>query len=909
MRPVTIRMYEREAVVEAMRRLLDGAFAGRGGTVFVVAPAGLGKTSVLRAAAAEAEGRFDVRLGGGDAVEAALPYGLIGQVLGGEDELVVPGAEETDLSAGRRFYAALRRIRRVAADRPLLLALDDVHWADPDSLTFLHLLCRRAATLPLAVVATARPWPDPALRAAEQLTAQGLAEIQRLAPLTDRAAREVLRDHFDHIGGDAADRAVAECDGNPLLLELAVPELRAAGPRPAAQPGAEAARRLLLARFSAADPVAQRYVRAASVLGTRFRPSVAAAIADLPGEQAPGIVEALFRADLLRSDDAGWARFRHGLIRQAIYDDLASPARAYLHERALRSLLIAGAPAGEAARHAIEADLFGDAQAIETLTSAGRSALREGAVQAGRRYLEAAARLAGDRAPVALQIDLAKALLASGAGTTATVLLDRVIGGPGVPVLTRFSAQLLLGQAAFHDGAVQRAGGLFDAVATEAGRGHPGVALKALLDHTLQSWARLGPRTALPVAVRARRFAAGAGPYQRACAEAAWALCAWLSGDPAGLAAAERAAAGPVPAGLAADAAYWGLDPAAVPADIAVWAEHFPLAERLLTDALRFAEDRAEPFLLFHAALSRSDMFCRLGRLSEALEEAERACDVGELLPVGLPLARAARGLALLEAGRLAEAAACLDPAVGPEWYLAVGYQLRLRATLAYRQGKIDAACSAFDALEQRIDDLGVADPSHIPYAPDVIAAYLAADRPGDAARVVGRLASCPLPSRWPAGMAAAGRAALAAHGGDLATAEAALAESVALLRDGPMPLAQCRTLTAYGAVLTRRGERDKARPFLSDALTRARGCGAEWHAQQALIELRRAGGRARRVPPGQLSPQERAVARLARAGRTNQQISRELYLSVNTVETHLAHVYRKLGIRRRGELAGRELD
>ena len=193
-------MYEREAVVEALRRLLDGAFAGRGGTVFVVAPAGLGKTSVLRAAAAEAEGRFDVRMGGADAVEAALPYGLIGQVLGGADELAVPGAEEADVPAASRFYVTLRQIRRAAADRPLLLALDDVHWSDPDSLTFLYLLCRRAATLPLAVVATARPWPDPALRAAEQLTAQGLADIQRLAPLTDRAARSA---------GSGQDRAVA----------------------------------------------------------------------------------------------------------------------------------------------------------------------------------------------------------------------------------------------------------------------------------------------------------------------------------------------------------------------------------------------------------------------------------------------------------------------------------------------------------------------------------------------------------------------------------------------------------------------------------------------------------------------------------------------------------------------------
>jgi DNA-binding CsgD family transcriptional regulator len=302
-------------------------------------------------------------------------------------------------------------------------------------------------------------------------------------------------------------------------------------------------------------------------------------------------------------------------------------------------------------------------------------------------------------------------------------------------------------------------------------------------------------------------------------------------------------------------------------------------------------------------------MFCRLGQLGEALDMADRACDVGELLPVGLPLARAAKGLALLETGQLAAAAACQDSDVGPEWYLAAGYQLRLRATLAYRQGRIDDACSAFDLLEQRTGEWGIADPSHIPSAADAIAAYLAAGRPGDARQVADRLAACPLPSRWPPATAAAGQAALAAHEGDLETAEAALAQAVQLLEPVPMPLAQCRMLIAYGAVLARLGQRDKARQLLTDALHHAQSCGASWHADQALTELRRAGGRPRRIPPGQLSPQEKAVARLARAGRTNRQISRELYLSVNTVETHLAHAYRKLGIGRRSELTGQELD
>jgi DNA-binding CsgD family transcriptional regulator len=352
-----------------------------------------------------------------------------------------------------------------------------------------------------------------------------------------------------------------------------------------------------------------------------------------------------------------------------------------------------------------------------------------------------------------------------------------------------------------------------------------------------------------------------------------------------------------------------GLDPAAVPGDVAVWAERFPLGERLLTEALRTAEDRAEPFLLFHAAFSSSDMLCRLGRLGEALAMAERACDVAELLPVGLPLARAAKGLALLETGRLAEAAACEDPTAGPEWYLASGCQLRLRATLAYRQGRIDTAGAAFDLLEQRTCEWGVSDPSHIPYGSDAIAAYLAAGRRDDARRVAERLASCPLPSRWPTAAAVAGRAALAAHDGDLAAAESGLVQAVRLIREVPMPLAQCGMLTALGAVLTRRGQRGKARQLLTSALQQAQTCGAGWHAGQALTELRRVGGRGSPIPPGQLSPQEKAVARLARAGRTNREISHELYLSVNTVETHLAHVYRKLGIGRRGELTGQDLD
>src|SRR5262249_49204892 len=118
--------------------------------------------------------RFDVRMGGGDAVEAALSYALIVRVLTGEAKLAPPDVPG-DVPAASRFYATLRQIRQAAAGRPLLLALDDVHWADPDSLTFLHLLCRRGPAVPPAGLAggpagappppTPRPRRAPAPRA------------------------------------------------------------------------------------------------------------------------------------------------------------------------------------------------------------------------------------------------------------------------------------------------------------------------------------------------------------------------------------------------------------------------------------------------------------------------------------------------------------------------------------------------------------------------------------------------------------------------------------------------------------------------------------------------------------------------------------------------------------------------
>jgi DNA-binding NarL/FixJ family response regulator len=122
------------------------------------------------------------------------------------------------------------------------------------------------------------------------------------------------------------------------------------------------------------------------------------------------------------------------------------------------------------------------------------------------------------------------------------------------------------------------------------------------------------------------------------------------------------------------------------------------------------------------------------------------------------------------------------------------------------------------------------------------------------------------------------------------------------------MPLTRSQLLTDYGAFLTRAGETVRARPLLAEALHIAEGCGADWHAGRARAEWRRAGGRTGTRRPDELSPQEVSVARLAQAGRSNRQIAQQLHLSVKTVETHLRHVYQKLGIRSRWQLCERTI-
>jgi ATP/maltotriose-dependent transcriptional regulator MalT len=912
----TTGMVERGDVLGALERLLQDARDGRGGALFVVGPAGLGKTTVLEAAITTAGAGFAVGVGRGDQVESVLPFGLIGQaldqilggrLLGGSVAQIENNSATADTVPEARFYGILRGIREAAVG-PLLLALDDLHWSDLDSLTAIHLICRRLTSLPVALVATARPWPEEALASAQNLAAQGLAEIQPLAPLSADAARTLLRSRVsEQISAEMIDQTITLCAGNPLLVEQVALELSRSGRLPDG--------RISFTRFAGVGPAGRRYLQAASVLGTRFRVAVATEVAGLATPEAAAEIDGLFQGGLLCEADNGWSRFTHALIRQGVYEAIAPPRRRDLHAASFRALVTSGAYPAEAAEHAMAAHLAGDPEAVATVARAGREALRAGAVRAARQHLDNAMLLAGETASTELLFDLGAALVADGCSEEAVAVYERMLHLPELQTADRVAVLRQLGQASFFAGQVERSSACYESAADLAEQDHPVLAVGALLDLACHHLTLSGPRVALPWANRAMDLAVARGALQ-ASAQATWGTITYRSGNLNGLGAA-RAAAIRVeinPTSRAMDRHTY-QNPALNYAILAVQAELFADAEQLLTEILNSAERRCEPTTLVYAAFAWVDGLCRLGRLNEANVISDRLIELAELLfPHWSPLANTYRALVLLEQGQLEQAALCCERL--PErtnrhdslLHRTDGLALYVRGALARRQGDAEVACSLFAQLEQWAEHTGEVDPSHLPWAYDAVAAYLACGRSADMRHVLDWVTqrAATLPSRWPKIVVAAGQAALAEHTGDLARADDYFTQALDLHAELPMPLSRSQVLTDYGAFLTRAGETVRARPLLAEALRIAEACEAGWHASRARAEWRRAGGRTGTLKPDELSPQEASVSRLAQAGRSNRQIAQQLHLSIKTVETHLGHVYQKLGIRSRWQLSER---
>jgi DNA-binding CsgD family transcriptional regulator len=311
-------------------------------------------------------------------------------------------------------------------------------------------------------------------------------------------------------------------------------------------------------------------------------------------------------------------------------------------------------------------------------------------------------------------------------------------------------------------------------------------------------------------------------------------------------------------------------------------------------------------------AIHLANVAVRRGRLEEALRQASRSEEFADLTPTVVPYARLMRAEALAWLGRLAESEACckLAEAAAGQWFVQ-DWLAFVRGLLLFWQGD-ERASDMFLTAEEVTNRVGIREPCHIQWQAHAVAAHLAVGRLQDAERVIEWVekASQVLPCLWPAIAARLGRARLDAHCQDNEAADHGFRAALSLLDEVELPLHQVEAQIAYGNFLRGCGRSVDARRPFSDAAQLATQLGAARLAVTAREGLDLAGGRPRRRSPHgeRLTPAELRVAEQAAAGLSNSQIARALYLSVNTVETHMKRVFTKLGISSRRQLMNREL-
>jgi DNA-binding CsgD family transcriptional regulator len=932
-------LLERDGELRAIRAGLDASLASDGRCVVVEGPAGIGKSSLLAVARAEAVSRgFRVLSATGGELERDFPYGVVRQLfaatvandsaehrwLAGAAELARPVLDLDDRGDGaeeggeRHLLEVLHGLYwltvNLAADGPVLLSVDDAHWCDVASLRFLLYLRRRLEGLPgLLLVATRTGEPGADERLLRQLGGDGYPEVLRPRGLSVGAAAAWLRAGLAEDPDAEFTRAAhAATGGNPFLLGELVTALVEAEVRPTGEAaervtaiGPEGVRRAVLGRLAGLGVGATALARSLAVLGSGAELRDAATLADLALDDAAALVESLVRVQVLR--DERRLSFVHPLVRSAIYLDLPAATRVQAHARAARILADAGADANAVAAHLLESDPAGDPAVVGRLRAAARRAVEQGATDVAAAYLRRA--VAEPPAPTdvaAVLRELGAAELAAGRPDAAATALASAAAG-AVDDAVRIEIVLMRRHALVLADRIGEAVDVVDEVAS--GSDEP--ALADLLEAGSVGAGHLDLRVVRGMEGRVAdlRQRAGITELQEPLALAVAAAASAFANRPIGetIALTTRALAVFPRAHPASDYSVEGQ------LGIALYlSEQFDLLAQRSSEWLADARRRGSLPRFISMATIRSTGAYRAGALADAEADGRDALEAARLYGhhFWLPGAVAALLNPLLEHGRIDDAEAVLRESQVEELHgrshaFCWAVMLRpARARLRIAQGRVSdgfadlLACEEYESAANR-------SPSLWAWRSE---AALAAAALGDGARARD-LATDELAlaraSGGPRAVGVALRAAGLVNGGDAGVE--LLEEAAAILATSAAMLEHARSLVDLGSALRHRGRRVDAREPLREGLDAAVRCGAEVLAERAREELLATGARPRRerlTGPEALTPSELRVARLAAQGKSNPEIAQVLFLTRRTVETHLTHAYQKLGISSREAIA-----
>jgi DNA-binding CsgD family transcriptional regulator len=896
------------SVTAAASSLIAAANDRRGTGLFVVGAAGLGKTTAL-SEIIEAARQASVRVvtARGTVLEQEWPLALARQLLGsGETPASIEGQD-----GPLTIQGVADRLERLFAV-PTLLAIDDLHWADPDSLLVLSYVCRRIAEQPVAVAATLRPWPERAAEVCFDLEREANAAVVNLDPLSLEDWLRVVAERGAPVSQEITGSLWRRCAGNPLALSdvtAALAQGAVNGEPPIRL--SETTVRSFLAGLSAE---AVRCAEAASVFEAPFGSEIVDEIVALDESGGYAALDTLCRAGVLREASDRSLEFAQPMLRDALYAGLSLPMRRHLHGLAFSALARRGLEA-QAADHALKSDLSGDESAVEIVARVAAGALEEGSAVSAARHFRAAVELAGDRAGFELRLSLGEALLLSGRAVAAGSVLQRLRHQGDMPTDPLAEARLLraLGHACVAAGRVSSSAAHY-AKAAELARGAaPATAAAALLDLATVSWQLDGIPAALSTVAEAKLISSNASVSSRLAA-----LDAYL-----------RVLGGMHPVlPLGEDPAWAGIEDsrrrpdtlmlpygsAQLFAQTAICLGELSEADRVLATTLAMARHAGSTLAAAQLMITRADVLLRLARLDEAAALATAAVKAADGAPGVGAAATAMLAAVLLHQNRLNESDEACTRAQrvvrdGPD-PVAVLWIAHVRGQLRLLGGDPAGAVEHYVGLQRVAERLGVEEPCVVPWTAHAIAAHVeSGDRAGGEMLLRHLEAGAErLRCDWPRVAAAWGRAALAQGDGDLAAAEVHHRAAVEAARSSGLELDHITSLLYLGQTLRRSGRQVEARGQLAEGLWRAEQAGADMLAAHLRDELAAAGGRrSRRSAPGTgLTPQERRIADLASQGRTNRQIAASLSLSVNTVETHLQRVFAKLDIRSRVELVAR---
>ncbi len=929
----------RESELAALGDTLDRMTSGRLTVAIVEGEAGIGKTRLLAEALAAARNRnVQVHAARAEELERTRPFGVLADALGCSRsspdppraalaELLTPRAGEhgpitVSSDAGLRFQAVdafVDLVETLALREPVVIGLDDLQWADPSSLLTLGGLARRLTHLPVAIICCLRPSP----RVEElglALEALDAAEARRLTlgPLDKRAVVDLVTDAVAAEPGRRLLEEMAGARGNPLFLTELLAAIKQEGAVRTVDGHAEVEqaslpptlRLTILRRLSFLPDDTLEALRPASILGSSF------SVLDLSTTTTRSVLDLSAvlgsAVDASVLEDAGdRLRFRHDLIRDAVYEDLPESVRLALHREAGQRLARSGAPALQVAGQLARGAAPGDAEAISWLTKAARE-VAPGSPRVAADLLQHAIELTDRFDPARDQLITERGVSLMWAGhlqdaeAACRSLLERehdaLVDGPARASL----AQMLIARGRASDALVQLAAVHRSGLLTDAERasawGWTAIAYWSLadLDHA--------------AAAAGKAMTAAAAADDAVMTSLAMCSLATVGEMRAELSDALRTADDAVrladqspqrvghryPVHLCRGRILLGLD-------------RLPEARDTLKTGIRINEELGMRGMLPSYQTSLAVERFLTGEWDDAVAEFETGLELADEIGDSYSLIHGLSVMALIalhrgdlrKAETAAEAAADELAATGPRYRS--HWLTWVRALLLEARDDIPQAFAVLFECWSECSRCGLAIEYPV-FGPDLVRLALALGERERAEQVAAAVTDLATTQNAPP---ITGAAALRCRGllaGDSDTLRAAADRYTAAGR----PLQTALAHEEAATMLARDGAVDSAATLLDRALTTFERLGAARDVARAEARLRelgiRRGRRGSRKRPAlgwrSLTPTEQSIVDLVAEGLSNPQIGDRLYVSRRTVQTHLSHVFAKLAISSRAQLA-----